>query len=256
MNLQEIKDFLEAKYLQYNNPAFIENDPVSIPHFFSKKEDIEIAGFLSSTIAWGQRKTILKNARHLMNMMDNAPFDFIMNHTTKDLDRFKSFKHRTFKGEDCIFFLNTLQHIYKKSGGLEASFLSNLKGSDDLIYRAILRFRNTFFSFPHELRTEKHVSNPARGASAKRLNMFLRWMIRKDKSGIDFGLWNSVKPSELICPLDIHSGNVARKLGLLTRKQNDWKAAIELTGNLKKMDYSDPVKYDLALFCLGVYEKF
>lgn len=254
----ELKEFLDEKYDRYNRLDFIESDPISIPHQFTNKEDIEIAGFLAATIAWGQRVTIINNANKLMKLMDNSPFDFVMNAKEKDLQRFTDFKHRTFNGIDAEFFIRSLQHIYKKQGGLQNAFglspaLSDKKKIDALT--AISNFRKLFFSIPHPERTGKHVSNPLENSSSKRLCMYLRWMVRNDKRNVDFGLWN-VSPSILMCPLDVHSGNVARKLGLLKRPQNDWKAVEELTNNLKKLDASDPVKYDFALFGLGVFEKF
>jgi uncharacterized protein (TIGR02757 family) len=252
----ELKDFLEEKVFLYNNTRFIETDPVSIPHLFSKKEDIEIAGFLSATIAWGQRKTILRNGRLLMQCMEDDPHRFILNFTESDLNPFRKFVHRTFHADDCIFFLKSLKNIYEKKGGLSNLFTANgLNGSEQL-KDAILHTRNLFFELPHLKRNEKHFSDPSTGSAAKRLNMFLRWMVRQDKSGVDFGIWKEISSAHLICPLDVHSGRVARKLGLLKRKQNDWKAATELTDNLKKMDPGDPVKYDFALFGLGVFEKF
>ena len=248
MTNSELLSFLEENYRRYNRPDFIELDPISIPHKFSKKEDIEIAGLFSATIAWGQRPTIIRNANDLMKRMDLAPHDFILNHTKKDLLQFKNFKHRTFNGVDCAFFLKSLQNIYKKHKSLEGAFI----GSD--AKSAITNFRQLFFSIPHPHRTGKHVSNPDANSSSKRLNMFLRWMVRKDKRGVDFGLWNNIKISELMCPLDVHSGNVSRKLGLLDRKQNDWKSVEELTSRLRLFDPKDPVKYDFALFGLGVFD--
>ncbi|MCF8228626.1 MAG: TIGR02757 family protein [Bacteroidales bacterium] len=224
-------------------------DPVSIPHLFKKKEDIEIAAYLAATIAWGQRKTIIRNALSLMAMMDNAPHDFVLNANDADFKKFLGFVHRTFNGSDCIYFLNALQNIYVKHGGLEKCF------EEKDVKEGILKFRKIFFELPHLPRTQKHLANPAAGASAKRINMFLRWMIRDDGAGIDFGIWRIFTPSQLYCPLDIHSGNAARKLGLLKRKQNDWKAVEELTRNLRNFDAEDPVKYDIALFALGVEEK-
>ena len=264
----ELKDFLEEKYDKYNRIAFIESDPISIPHQFTKKEDIEIAGFLAATIAWGQRVTIINNANKLMKLMDKSPFDFVMNVKEKDFKRFVDFKHRTFNGVDVIFFMKSLQNIYKKHGGLQNVFGFNTKHSsmtERNLQNSITNFRTIFFSIPHPARTTKHISNPSENSSAKRLNMYLRWMVRSDKRGVDFGLWanpssftknNFINSSQLMCPLDVHSGNVARKLGLLNRTQNDWKAVEELTNNLKKMDANDPVKYDFALFGLGVFEKF
>ena len=252
----ELKDFLEEKFLLYNTTKFIETDPVSIPHLFTKKEDIEIAGFLSATIAWGQRKTILRNARQLMQWMDDDPHRFIINFTEDDLEPFRKFVHRTFHADDTIFFLKSLKNIYRNKGGLSALFIKSNASHPDPLKNSIIHARSIFFELPHLPRTEKHFSDPAAGSAAKRLNMFLRWMVRQDHAGVDFGIWKETSSSDLICPLDVHSGRVARKLGLLDRNQNDWKAAAELTENLKKMDANDPVKYDFALFGLGVFEKF
>lgn len=253
MNREELTDFLNEKVDKFNRRDFIGSDPIQIPHQFSKKEDIEIAGFLAATIAWGQRVTIINNANKMMKLMDQSPYEFIMNAKPKDLKRFEGFVHRTFNSEDAIFFMRSLQNIYKNHGGLEAVFSSS--GKKDVLLHAITNFRNVFFSIPHAERTRKHVSNPMDNSSAKRLCMYLRWMARKDKRGVDFGIWK-LSPADLMCPLDIHSGNVARKLGLLKRTQNDWKAVEELTANLRKMDAKDPVKYDFALFGLGAFEKF
>jgi len=250
---QELLDFLEAKYEQYNCPEFIETDPISIPHRFHRKEDIEIAAFLTATISWGNRPSILKDADRLLGMMEHAPLEFIINSSQAEIEQFNSFYHRTFNGTDCIFFLKSLKNIYQNRHGLESLFLpdelNGIKGS-------IERFRSIFLETNHTLRSEKHIVNPEKGASAKRILMFLRWMIRDDHRGVDFGLWKKISPSILFCPLDVHSGNVARKLGLLKRKQNDWKAVEELTGNLKQFDAKDPVKYDFALFGLGAFEHF
>ena len=253
MNLENIKELLDEKYDLYNRKSFIDDDPVGIPHLFTLKEDIEISAFLSATIAWGQRKSIIKNAETLVRWMDYHPFDFVRNCTDSDLKPFKKFVHRTFNGGDCIFFLKSLQHIYREKSGLENAFFS--ESGESGIAEKIIHFRRIFFEIPHLSRTEKHVSNPAKNSSCKRLNLFLRWMVRKDQRGVDFGIWENLKPSELICPLDIHSGNTARKLGILKRKQNDWKAAEELTGVLRKFSSDDPVKYDFALFGLGIFEK-
>lgn len=253
MDSEFIHALLEEKFRLYNNPAFIVSDPVSIPHFFSQKQDIEIAGFLTATIAWGNRKSILSNARQLMRMMDYAPYDFLTHARDQEFRPFLKFVHRTFNGDDCLFFLQSLRNIYFNVESLEALF-SDLSTSGAAV--AICRFREIFLHTPHLTRSEKHIANPARGSSAKRLNMFLRWMVRNDKRGVDFGIWKSLDPAKLICPLDVHSARVARKLGLLHRKTNDWKAAEELTANLRKFDFNDPVKYDFALFGLGVFEKF
>jgi len=253
LSITELREFLEAKYLQYNTPSFIYSDPVSIPHLFSSAEDIEISAFLTATISWGFRKSILANATILIKMMDMSPSRFIRSFTSTDLEPFRRFNHRTFNGEDCIFFLRSLQNIYVNYGGLEKCFVNN---QADCIKPRIAAFRKIFLGLPHQPRQEKHIADPYKGSSCKRLNMFLRWMVRDDGRGVDFGLWKSISPSELICPLDIHSGNVARKLGLLKRKSNDWKAAEELTAALGKFDANDPVKYDYSLFGPGVFEKF
>lgn len=248
----QIFQLLEEKYVQYNQFQFIESDPISIPHLFDKKEDIEIAGFLSATIAWGQRKTIISNAKKMVELMDMQPYDFVMNHKLADLNRFKHFKHRTFNSEDLSYFILALQHIYKSHNGLETVFA--LHSAD--MKMAIHHFKATFFELPHPQRTQKHLADPYKNSAAKRISMFLRWMVRKDKMGVDFGVWKSISPAQLMCPLDVHSGNVARKLGLLTRKQDDWKAVEELTKKLRMFDDSDPVKYDFSLFGLGVFEGF
>lgn len=253
MTKTELKEFLDSKVLQYNQPEFIETDPIQIPHHFSKKEDIEISGFLTATISWGNRKSILKNANNLMQLMDYAPYDFICNHSASDLETLQTFVHRTFNGKDLAYFISALKHIYNTHNGLEAVF-SKYQDSDSL-QNSIHHFKSIFFELPHLQRTEKHVSDPHKNSAAKRINMFLRWMVRPN-DGVDFGLWNSILPSKLSCPLDVHSGRVARKLNLLTRKQNDAKAVLELDDNLKKLDPKDPVKYDYALFGLGVFESF
>jgi len=251
----ELKNFLEEKHDQYNRPEFIETDPISIPHQFSKKEDIEISGFLAATIAWGNRKMIVRNAKRLVELLDYSPFDFVMNFTDDDLKPFESFVHRTFNGTDCIYFLKSLRNIYKNHRGLEAVFSDEIINSGS-VKDAIIYFRKIFFELPHPERTGKHVANPEKNSSAKRINMYLRWMVRNDKRGVDFGIWETIKPAGLFCPLDVHSGNISRKLGILNRKANDWKAVDGLTANLRKLDPDDPVKYDFALFGLGVFEKF
>jgi uncharacterized protein (TIGR02757 family) len=253
MTFESLKEFLEEKYHQYHCPAFIESDPVSIPHLFTRKEDIEIAGFLSATIAWGQRSTIISNARKLMNLMDNSPFDFIMNCSSREMDLFNSFVHRTFNGSDCRYFITALKEIYSRYKALETVFSEGYQKEHQL-KEAIITFRSLFLSFNPEERTKKHLANPEGGSTAKRINMFLRWMVRP--TDVDFGIWKSIPSSALMMPIDVHSGNVARKLQLLQRKQNDWKAVEELTGMLRLFDATDPVKYDYALFGLGVFEKF
>lgn len=251
---KELKSFLDLKVEMYNRNSFIASDPIQIPHQFSKKEDIEIAGFLSATIAWGNRIMIIRNAKKMMEIMDNSPFDFIMNHSSKDLESITGFVHRTFNSYDLQYFIKSLQNIYQNHGGLEC-ILKPLKG--DINYQnSITEFKTIFFELQHEVRTEKHISNPLKNSAAKRIHMYLRWMVRKDTKGVDFGLWKTHSPAFLSCPLDVHSGNVARKLGILTRKQNDWKAVHELDTKLRSFDVKDPVKYDFALFGLGVFEKF
>lgn len=250
----DFRDFLDEKADLYNRLTFISTDPVSIPHRFSNKEDIEIAGFLAATIAWGQRPTIIRNALHLLQLMDDAPHDFVQHAGARELKRLDGFVHRTFNGTDARCFVTALRHIYKKHGGLEAAFQTGLKQGN--MHEAISYFRRCFFEPAHPARTEKHVSDPAQGSAAKRIHMYLRWMVRRDKRGVDFGLWKSISPALLCCPLDVHSARVARKLGLLQRTQNDRKAVEELTANLRLLDARDPVKYDFALFGLGVFEKF
>ena len=251
----ELKSFLDEKYDLYNRETFIDTDPIQIPKRFTKKEDIEIAGFLAATIAWGQRPTIIKNAKKLMQWMDEAPHDFVLNAEDSDLDIFAEFKHRTFNGEDAIFFIKSLQNIYKNHGGLETVF-SKPSANDGDAKDALAHFREVFFSIDHPSRTEKHVSNVLKKSSAKRLNMFLRWMVRNDKRSVDFGIWKKMSPADLYLPLDVHTGRVGRKLGLLKRNQDDWPAVAEITQSLRQLDPMDPVKYDFALFGLGIFEKF
>ena len=251
---QQLFDLLEEKASFYNNPLFIETDPICIPHRFSKKEDIEIAGFLSATLAWGQRVTIINKGRELMSRMDNAPHDFVCNASANDIESFESFVHRTIQGEDCMFFIHALQQIYMFHGGLEMVFNAGYLPNHN-IKESITHFREVFFSFEHLPRTQKHVPDPLKNSASKRLNMYLRWMVRHDDKGVDFGLWSGLSPADLLCPLDLHSGKIARRLGLLIRKQDDWNAVEELTANLRTFDPTDPVKYDFALFGTGVNEK-
>lgn len=254
LNNLELKDFLDAKVIEYNNPKFIESDPIQIPHLFNLKEDIEISAFLTATIAWGNRKSIINNAKRMMQLMENEPYNFVINHNDSDLEQLKPFVHRTFNGEDFIQFMRCLKNIYTKHNGLEAVFYQHAEKQS--MQASISKFKSTFFEIAHLPRTQKHISDPLKNSAAKRINMFLRWMIRKDNKGVDFGLWQSLSPTQLSCPLDVHSGNVARKLGLLSRKLNDAKALNELDINLRKLDSQDPVKYDFALFGLGVFERF
>lgn len=254
INTYEIKEFLDEKADLYNTLTFIDSDPIFIPHRFSLKEDIEIAGFLTATISWGNRNMILRNASRLMELMDDAPHDFILNHLPADLERLRGFVHRTFNDTDLAYFVSALQNIYLYHGGLEKLFSDHCTLTST--QPAITEFRRIFFSLPHPAHSARHVSDPGNGSCAKRINMYLRWMVRKDKRGVDFGLWHRILPGQLSCPLDVHSGNVARKLGLITRKQNDARALVELDNCLRQMDKDDPVKYDFALFGLGVFEKF
>lgn len=290
MEFQELKDFLDFKVTQYNRPAFIENDPVCIPHRFLIKQDIEIAAFFAAILAWGQRKTIINKCTDLLQRMDNAPYQFMLHHSDEDLKGLLGFKHRTFNDTDLLYFVAFFKEHYQRSNSLETAFippafavngefreeyLSDEPLKSDKTYassacfanelykpnfeieQALNYFRTYFFSlddFPR--RTIKHVSSPAQKSTCKRLNMFLRWMVRKDNFGVDFGVWNVIKPSALICPCDVHVDRVARRLGLISRKQTDWRTAVELTAELRKFDAGDPVKYDFALFGLGVEEKF
>jgi uncharacterized protein (TIGR02757 family) len=254
MNFFELKDFLDEKVALYNHPNFIGSDPIQIPHRYQTKEDIEISGFLVATISWGNRKMIIKNGIHFMELLGDSPYDFVMHHGERDLKKLESFVHRTFNGTDCKTFIKGLQNIYSIHGGLEAVFSQNQ--TDNSLQPAISQFKKTFFEISHELRTQKHISDPMQNSAAKRLNMFLRWMVRQDPAGVDLGIWKSIAPAKLSCPLDVHSGNVARKLGLLTRKQNNAKALVELDTQLRLLDPNDPVKYDFALFGLGVFEGF
>jgi uncharacterized protein (TIGR02757 family) len=254
-NITDLKAFLDEKYEKYNSCDFITSDPIQIPHLFNDPLDIEISAFLAATIAWGQRVTIIKNSHRLIALMDNAPYDFIMNAGKEDLKRFEYFVHRTFNGTDCVFFIKSLQNIYKKHGGLGMLFQRNYLQTKE-IKETLIHVRKVFFEIHHQQRTEKHFSNVEKGASAKRLNMYLRWMVRNDNRGVDFGLWSKIPASALYLPLDLHTGNVARKIGLLHRKQNDWRAVEDVTVNLRKLDPNDPVKYDFALFGLGIFEKF
>jgi uncharacterized protein (TIGR02757 family) len=274
--IENLKSFLDSKVFQYNQPSFISNDPVSIPHLFTQKQDIEIMGLWAAVLAWGQRVTIINKCHELIKLMDGAPYDFIMNHEETDLKKLLHFKHRTFNDVDTLYFISFFRHHYSKHHSLESAFtppshfviLSDSEGSSksditananpsEPVETALNYFRSYFFSlvdFPN--RTKKHISSPSQKSTCKRLNMFLRWMVRKDDCGVDFGIWNQIKPANLICPCDLHVDRVARKLNLITRKQTDWQTAIELTERLREFDPTDPVKYDFALFGLGIEEKF
>ena len=250
----EMKHFLEEKYLQYNNPSFIESDPVSIPHMFTERADREISGFLAATIAWGRRDLILRSSKILLGMMDNEPCKFIISAGRTELAAISCFVHRTFNGGDCGYFMEGLKHIYSNYGSMEEVIVEGM-GPENSIRNGLDHLRKVFFSLPHAPRSEKHFADIKGGAAGKRLNMFLRWMVRNDGKGVDFGIWKKIDPSMLFIPIDFHSGNTARKLGLLKRKMNDWKAVEELTGVLREFDPADPVKYDFALFGLGVSQE-
>lgn len=254
---KDIKQLLEKKYKQYNRPDFIANDPISIPHLFTKKQDIEIMGFIASVLAWGQRVTIINKCKELIDRMDNAPYDFVVNHSDKDLKKLLDFKHRTFNDTDLLYFISFFSDLYKNTSSLEDAFVKGKKYKESTTEKALVDFHTSFFSledFPE--RTRKHISTPARKSACKRLNMFLRWMVRQDDKGVDFGIWKKMSPSQLICPCDVHVDRVARRLKLISRPQTDWQTAVELTSNLRQLDPDDPVKYDFALFGMGVEEKF
>jgi uncharacterized protein (TIGR02757 family) len=255
--LHDLKAFLDEKADLYNQPAFIENDPISIPHLFTKKQDIEIMGFWASILAWGQRKTIIKKCKELIDLMDGAPHDFVLNHTEHDLKRLLDFKHRTFNATDTLYFIEFFRQYYSQNDSLETAFTRFMHPDDATVEKGLRGFHTLFFSLEDApQRTRKHVSTPARNTACKRINMFLRWMVRNDNKGVDFGIWQEIAPAQLVCPCDLHVERVARKLGLISRKAVDWQTALELTGHLKEMDPKDPVRYDFALFGLGVEEKF
>ncbi|HEY0978056.1 MAG TPA: TIGR02757 family protein [Flavobacteriales bacterium] len=247
---KDLQALLDDAYDRFARPDFIADDPIQVPRSFAKREDAESIGFITATIAWGQRKTIIRNAWELARLFDEAPHDFILNASRKDLDRLDRFVHRTFNGIDLRHFVLGLRHLYREHGGIENAFLAD-HGSGDMA-EMIARFRGRFFEPKHQPRTGKHVADPSRGSNAKRINMYLRWMVRPADRGVDLGLWKRIPPSALHVPLDVHTGRVARELGLLRREQDDWKSVVELTEQLRKLDPLDPIKYDIALFALGV----
>jgi len=253
-NFQDLKDFLDSKVAQYNRSNFIENDPVSIPHRFKKKQDIEIAGLFAAVLAWGQRVTIINKSRELLNIMGDTPYDFLLGHKPHELRPFEKFKHRTFNAVDLLYFIKFLSHFYRRHNSLEDAFKVSTESEN--VERGLIHFHRLFFSLDHPGRTQKHISTPERKSACKRINMYLRWMVRKDDKGVDFGIWKKISPAQLICPCDLHVERVARKLKLMGPGPLNWKSALELTGNLKKLDSQDPVKYDFALFGLGIEEKF
>jgi len=243
----ETKEKLEYFYSKYNQRSFIENDPISIPHRFTKVQDIEISGLFAATLAWGNRKSIINSSNKLLNLMDNAPYDFICHHQLKDLIPFQSFVHRTFNTTDVLYFISFLKNYYTQHQSLETIFVA------DCIHAGLIAFKREFISGEHfPLRTKKHVSSPETNSTCKRLNMYLRWMVRSDNNGVDFGIWKTIQPSQLYMPLDVHVENYARKLGLITRRQRDWKTVEELTATLRNIDKDDPVRFDYALFGMGI----
>lgn len=255
--MAELKTFLDKKVEQFNQSSFIKDDPICIPHNFSKKQDIEISGLFAAVFAWGNRTTIINKSKELFTRMDNAPHDFILNHKETDLKKLLGFRHRTFNDTDLLYFVYFLKHHYSHYSSLENAFTKGLEKNTMSVENALLNFKNYFFSLEDApLRTQKHIASPANNSTCKRLNMYLRWMVRQDKKGVDFGIWDNIKPYQLICPIDVHVARVAYHFKLLARNKIDWQAACELTGNLRKFDSADPVKYDFALFGLGVVEKF
>jgi uncharacterized protein (TIGR02757 family) len=250
----QLFNLLESNYNKYNNLSFIDCDPISIPHRYSQKEDIEIMGFIASILAWGQRKTIINKCTELVERMDGSPYQFIMEHQETDLKQMEGFVHRTFNDTDLLYVVFVLKELYSKYGSMEEVFVNGIKKTDTTTEGGLIAFRDYFFSFEHPHRTRKHISSPETKSACKRLNMFLRWMVRKDKKGVDFGIWKKIKSSQLVCPCDVHVERVARRLGLIKRTQLDWQTAVELTSELKRFDPRDPVKYDFALFGMGVGE--
>lgn len=254
-SLDSLRRFLDERVARYNNRGFIESDPVSIPHRFALREDIEIAGFLAATLAWGQRATIVRKCTELLRYMDDAPYAFVMNHSEEDLRPLVNFKHRTFNGIDALYFVAFLQHVYLQYGSLERLVSGAISAGTETVEPGLNRLRAEFTGleyFPE--RSGKHLASPDRNSACKRINMFLRWMVRHDDMGVDFGLWKSITPAQLVCPCDLHVERTARQLGLILRRQTDWRTALELTSNLRKLDPADPVKYDFALFGIGAFE--
>ncbi|MET3875483.1 TIGR02757 family protein [Chitinophaga sp. OAE865] len=256
MKIQKLREFLDAKAAYYNHPDFIANDPVSIPHRFSVLQDIEIAGLFAAVLAWGNRTSIINKCTELMKMMDDSPYDFIRHHQPKDRMKLLSFCHRTFNGLDLLYFVEFLQHYYMNVTSLEFAFSAHITPQDENVEKALIGFRKVFFALEHPERTGKHIATPAKNSACKRLNMYLRWMVRNDENGVDFGLWQHISPSQLVCPMDVHVSRVATRLGIIEEAKADWKTATALTHQLKKLDPDDPAKYDFALFGLGVIEKY
>ncbi|MCW3120817.1 MAG: hypothetical protein JWQ38_309 [Flavipsychrobacter sp.] len=255
-DVQHLKKFLDEKVALYNKPSFIERDPICIPHAFSKKQDIEISGIFAAVLAWGNRTTIINNCRKLMGWMDNAPHDFILNHKDSDLKGFVHFAHRTFNATDLLYFIELLQYHYSNHGSLEDAFVPDKIYKGDTVEQALVHFHDYFFSIEHPERTKKHIATPQRNSACKRLNMYLRWMVRKDNAGVDFGIWKKIKPDQLVCPLDVHVARVAERLELLDNIKSNWNNAMQLTEQLRMLNSKDPAVYDYALFGLGMGERF
>lgn len=254
---EQLKDFLDSKVQQYNTPAFVKDDPISIPHLFTKNQDIEISALFAAVFAWGNRTIIIKKGKELLQRMDDAPFDFVQHHSDADLKRLLGFKHRTFNDTDLLYFIHFLHHHYSYNHSLESAFISGMNKVDETTENGLNYFFNYFFSLEDApARTKKHIASPAKKSTCKRLNMFLRWMVRSDNNGVDFGIWKTISPAQLVCPIDVHVARVAYRFNLLKRNKIDWLAGVELTNYLRKLDAADPVKYDFALFGLGVIEKF
>lgn len=257
MKNQELRALLNRKAVEYNHPSFIAADPISIPHRFSKKQDIEIAGLFAAVFAWGNRKTIIQKSGELMDLMQRAPHDFCLRHEPKDLKKLLAFKHRTFNSTDLLYFIDFLRSHYTKHDSLEDAFLREAATGKHSVRQALTLFAERFFSLEHApQRTRKHIASPQNNSTCKRLNMYLRWMVRRDDNGVDFGLWERLSPASLIMPIDLHVSRVAKRFGLVKREQNDWITAMELTRALRRLDRNDPVKYDFALFGLGAIEKY
>ena len=254
--MDDLKKFLDAKVLLYNKPGFIDKDPVVIPHSFTKQQDIEIAGLFAAVLAWGNRTTIINNCRQLMLLMGNAPHDFILNHKDTDLKPFTHFAHRTFNATDLLYFIAFLQYHYRQYDSLEDAFVPGKQYKEENVEQALIHFHDCFFSIEHPERTKKHIATPVRNSACKRINMYLRWMVRKDKNGVDFGIWKKIKPAQLICPLDVHVARVAERLELIDNIKSNWANAVTLTAHLKELNPADPAVYDYALFGLGAEERF
>jgi uncharacterized protein (TIGR02757 family) len=255
-NPERLKHFLDSKVTLYNQPSFIEKDPISIPHSFTKKQDIEISGLFAAVLAWGNRTTIINNCKKLVELMDNKPHDFILHHKDTDLKPLLHFAHRTFNTTDLLYFIHFLQYHYSRHNSLEDAFVAGRFYKEPSAEQALIYFHNYFFSIEHPSRTRKHIATPERNSACKRLNMYLRWMVRKDNKGVDFGIWNKIKPAQLVCPLDVHVARVAERLGLLENVKSNWTNAIMLTRRLKELNPGDPAIYDFALFGLGMAERF